>query len=100
MGFHDHGGRVFVDFAHAGALVQLSHHKGRARSGVAQQRSADMLLAHRVLQPAGEESEHDHVTRSSEYTVHQFHLGPSSMLVYRPVEGLPLQTAQLGKMLR
>lgn len=44
-----------MDSAHLGALVQLSHHEGRAGSGVAQQRSAYMLLAYRILQPAGEE---------------------------------------------
>lgn len=53
MGLHHHRRRVFVDSAHLGALVQLSHHEGRAGSGVAQQRQTDVLLAYRILQPAG-----------------------------------------------
>lgn len=53
MGLHHHRGRVFVDPAHLGALVQLAHHEGRTGPGVAQQRTTDVLLAHRILQPAG-----------------------------------------------
>ena len=42
-----------MDLTHVGALVQLLDDKGRAGQGVAEQRAADLLLAHRLLQPSG-----------------------------------------------
>lgn len=53
MGVHNHGRRIFVDLAYVGSVVQLAYHEGRAGPGMAQQRTADVLLAHRVLQPTG-----------------------------------------------